>query len=187
MVSVIGLFQSGYRRLLHRAAGRVGCSGARGAGNDVAAASSVSSPSFVDNGAGAGGWSRVARSVGGPPYTCCQSATAAKRAESTASSTVAGPSLLRTTAIALETLVDVQPDHPYVGKMARYLLETRGPDGRYRTTQESAFALMARHAPEAVAAFQRLARLRPEDLAVRWQLDRLTLGCADDLVELSEK
>ena len=50
---------------------------------------------------------------------------------------------LRTTAIALQTLVDVSPDHPYVGKMARYLVQTRGPDGRYKTTQESAFALMA--------------------------------------------
>ncbi len=50
---------------------------------------------------------------------------------------------LRTTAIALQTLVDVTPDHPYVGKMARYLVDKRGPDGRYRTTQESAFALMA--------------------------------------------
>ena len=50
---------------------------------------------------------------------------------------------LRTTAIALQTLVDVTPDHPFVGKMARYLVETRGPDGRYKTTQESAFALMA--------------------------------------------
>ena len=51
----------------------------------------------------------------------------------------------------------------------------------------AAFALMARHAPEAVAAFQRLARMRPEDLAVRWQLDRLALGFGDDLVELTEK
>ena len=50
---------------------------------------------------------------------------------------------LRTTAIALQTLVNVMPDHPYVGKMARYLVQTRGPDGRYKTTQESAFALMA--------------------------------------------
>lgn len=49
----------------------------------------------------------------------------------------------RTTAIALGTLVDVNPDHPYVGKMARYLTQARGKDGKYRTTQESAFALMA--------------------------------------------
>ena len=50
---------------------------------------------------------------------------------------------LRTTAIALQTLVEVTPDHPYVGKIARYLVQARQPDGRYRTTQESAFALMA--------------------------------------------
>ena len=50
---------------------------------------------------------------------------------------------LRTTAIALQTLVDVAPDHPFVGKMARYLVQARGTDGRYKTTQESAFALMA--------------------------------------------
>jgi hypothetical protein len=50
---------------------------------------------------------------------------------------------LRTTAIALQTLVDVTPEHPYVGKMARYLVQARGPDGRYKTTQEAAFALMA--------------------------------------------
>ena len=50
---------------------------------------------------------------------------------------------LRSTAIALQTLVDVSPDHPFVGKMARYLVEARGTNGRYKTTQESAFALMA--------------------------------------------
>jgi hypothetical protein len=50
---------------------------------------------------------------------------------------------LRTTAIALQTLVNVTPDHPSVGKMARYLVQARGTDGRYKTTQESAFALMA--------------------------------------------
>jgi uncharacterized protein YfaS (alpha-2-macroglobulin family) len=49
----------------------------------------------------------------------------------------------RTTAIALGTLVNLNPDHPYVGKMARYLTQARGKDGKYRTTQESAFALMA--------------------------------------------
>jgi hypothetical protein len=50
---------------------------------------------------------------------------------------------LRTTAIALQTLVNVTPDHPYVGKMARYLVQSRGTNGRYKTTQEAAFALMA--------------------------------------------
>src|SRR4029450_9339512 len=38
---------------------------------------------------------------------------------------------------------NLNPDHPYVGKMARYLTQARGKDGKYRTTQEAAFALMA--------------------------------------------
>ncbi len=50
---------------------------------------------------------------------------------------------VRTTALVLLTLTDVTPDHPYVAKMARYLTGVRGADGRYRTTQEAAFALMA--------------------------------------------
>jgi uncharacterized protein YfaS (alpha-2-macroglobulin family) len=50
---------------------------------------------------------------------------------------------VRTTALVLLTLTDVSPDHPYVAKMAHYLTAIRGTDGRYRTTQEAAFALMA--------------------------------------------
>ncbi len=50
---------------------------------------------------------------------------------------------VRTTALVLLTLTDVTPDHPYVAKLARYLTGVRGADGRYRTTQEAAFALMA--------------------------------------------
>ena len=49
----------------------------------------------------------------------------------------------RTTALVLLTLTDVSPEHPYVAKMAHYLTSVRGSDGRYRTTQEAAFALMA--------------------------------------------
>jgi alpha-2-macroglobulin len=49
----------------------------------------------------------------------------------------------RTTAIALQTLTDVAPDHPFVPKIAAYLTKARRPDGRFRNTQESAFALMA--------------------------------------------
>jgi uncharacterized protein YfaS (alpha-2-macroglobulin family) len=49
----------------------------------------------------------------------------------------------RTTAIVLQTLADVAPDHPYAGKIAAYLTKARRPDGRFRNTQESAFALMA--------------------------------------------
>lgn len=47
----------------------------------------------------------------------------------------------RTTAIVLGLLVDVAPDHPFVGKIARWLGTARGEDGRYDTTQEAAFAL----------------------------------------------
>jgi len=50
---------------------------------------------------------------------------------------------VRTTALVLLTLTDVAPDHPYVAKMAHYLTSIRGSDGRYRSTQEAAFALMA--------------------------------------------
>jgi alpha-2-macroglobulin len=50
---------------------------------------------------------------------------------------------VRTTALVLLSLTDISPEHPYVAKMAHYLTAIRGPDGRYRTTQEAAFALMA--------------------------------------------
>jgi uncharacterized protein YfaS (alpha-2-macroglobulin family) len=50
---------------------------------------------------------------------------------------------VRTTAIVLQTLVDVSPDHPFVGPMATWLVGARGRDGRYRNTQEAAFALSA--------------------------------------------
>ena len=49
---------------------------------------------------------------------------------------------VRTTAIVLMTLVDGEPDHPFVAKIARFL-QTAQKGGRYRTTQEAAFALMA--------------------------------------------
>ena len=49
---------------------------------------------------------------------------------------------VRTTAIVLMTLVDAQPEHPFVNKIAQYL-KTARKNGRYRTTQEAAFALMA--------------------------------------------
>jgi uncharacterized protein YfaS (alpha-2-macroglobulin family) len=50
---------------------------------------------------------------------------------------------VRTTAIVLQTLVDVSPDHPFVPRMATWLLAARGKDGRYRNTQEAAFVLSA--------------------------------------------
>ena len=50
---------------------------------------------------------------------------------------------VRTTAIVLQTLTDLAPDHPFVGRMATWLVSARGRDGRYRNTQEAAFALSA--------------------------------------------
>ena len=47
----------------------------------------------------------------------------------------------RTTGMVLQTLVDLQPQHPYVGKIARYLTGVR-KGGQYRNTQEAAYALM---------------------------------------------
>jgi uncharacterized protein YfaS (alpha-2-macroglobulin family) len=48
----------------------------------------------------------------------------------------------RTTGVVLQALTDIQPDHPYVGKMAKYLTGVRQGDGDWRTTQEAAWSLM---------------------------------------------
>ena len=50
---------------------------------------------------------------------------------------------VRSSALLLQTLVDVSPEHPWVAKLAAYLARARGPDGRFATTQEAAHALMA--------------------------------------------
>ena len=47
----------------------------------------------------------------------------------------------RTTGMVLQTLVDLKPSHPFVGKIARYLTDVR-KGGAYRNTQEAAYALM---------------------------------------------
>ncbi len=49
----------------------------------------------------------------------------------------------RTTGVVLQALTDIQPDHPYVGKMAQYLTGVRQGNGEWRSTQEAAFSLMA--------------------------------------------
>jgi uncharacterized protein YfaS (alpha-2-macroglobulin family) len=49
----------------------------------------------------------------------------------------------RTTAVVLQTLVSISPEHPYVSKIGRYLSSARERDGRFRNTQEAAFTLMA--------------------------------------------
>ncbi len=48
----------------------------------------------------------------------------------------------RTTGVVLQALTDISPDHPYVGKMAKYLLSVREGDGGWRTTQEAAWSLI---------------------------------------------
>jgi uncharacterized protein YfaS (alpha-2-macroglobulin family) len=50
---------------------------------------------------------------------------------------------LRTTAVVLMTLAAATPDHPFVPGIARWLEGARQRDGRYRTTQEAAWALFA--------------------------------------------
>ncbi len=48
----------------------------------------------------------------------------------------------RTTGVVLQALTDIQPNHPYVGKMAKYLTGVRQGDGNWRSTQEAAWSLM---------------------------------------------
>jgi uncharacterized protein YfaS (alpha-2-macroglobulin family) len=48
----------------------------------------------------------------------------------------------RTNGALLEALTDIQPSHPFVGKLARYLVGVRGSDGAWRSTQEAAWTLM---------------------------------------------
>lgn len=49
----------------------------------------------------------------------------------------------RSTAVALQTLTALNPEHPFVGKMTRYLTSIRQGNGEWRSTQEAAFSLMA--------------------------------------------
>ncbi len=48
----------------------------------------------------------------------------------------------RTTGMALMTLVDLEPGHPFVSKIARYFASVRKKNGAFRNTQEAAYALM---------------------------------------------
>ncbi|HET9555463.1 MAG TPA: alpha-2-macroglobulin family protein [Anaeromyxobacteraceae bacterium] len=50
---------------------------------------------------------------------------------------------VRTSALVLQTLADVSPDHPFVAKLAAWLGKARKGDGRFGSTQEAAYALMA--------------------------------------------
>jgi len=49
----------------------------------------------------------------------------------------------RTTGAVLQALTNITPDHPFVSKMSRYLTGVRQGDGKWRSTQEAAFSLMA--------------------------------------------
>lgn len=50
----------------------------------------------------------------------------------------------RSTAMVLDTLLRVQPDHPLVEKLVAYMVAQR-KDGRWRNTQETVYALVALH------------------------------------------
>jgi uncharacterized protein YfaS (alpha-2-macroglobulin family) len=49
---------------------------------------------------------------------------------------------VRSTAMALQALLDAQPEHPLVEKLTAYLLEAR-KNGRWRNTQETVYSLLA--------------------------------------------
>jgi hypothetical protein len=49
----------------------------------------------------------------------------------------------RTAGVVLQALTDIQPDHPFVGKLAHGLMAVRQGNGEWRSTQEAAFSLMA--------------------------------------------
>src|SRR5258708_29048215 len=63
----------------------------------------------------------------------------------------------RTTGMVLQTLADLNPSHPFVAKIARYLTDVR-KGGAYRNTQEAAYALMG--LAEVVRARERQGRGR---------------------------
>jgi hypothetical protein len=48
----------------------------------------------------------------------------------------------RTTGVVLQALTDISPDHPYVGKMTKYLTQVREGNGEWRSTQEAAWSLL---------------------------------------------
>lgn len=48
----------------------------------------------------------------------------------------------RTTGVVLQALTDIAPEHPYVGKLARYLTSVRQGTGQWRNTQEAAWSLI---------------------------------------------
>jgi len=49
----------------------------------------------------------------------------------------------RSTAMALQAMLAIRPDHPFVSRMVTYLSRARRSDGRFRNTQEAAYTLTA--------------------------------------------
>jgi hypothetical protein len=49
----------------------------------------------------------------------------------------------RSTAMALQAMLAIRPDHPFVSRMVAYLSRARRSDGRFRNTQEAAYTLTA--------------------------------------------
>lgn len=96
----------------------------------------------------------------------------------------------RTTALVLETLVGISPDHPFVPKMATWLKRIRGTDGRYRSTQEAAWSLVAlsevSRVREAEApAFTASVKLAGTELASH-RFEGRSLGIVDRKVPISK-
>ncbi|MCA9527194.1 MAG: hypothetical protein KC549_12970, partial [Myxococcales bacterium] len=71
---------------------------------------------------------------------------------------------LRTTAMALQALMAVKPDHVYVSPVVRYLLDARKAGGGYRSTQDAAWALLS------LADYARLVEPAAPDLQVKVDL-----------------
>jgi uncharacterized protein YfaS (alpha-2-macroglobulin family) len=78
----------------------------------------------------------------------------------------------RTTGMVLQTLVELNPKHPYVPKIARYLTDVR-KGGAYRNTQEASYALMG------LTELVRVKERNPPDFAARVLLGDKELASAE--------
>ena len=78
----------------------------------------------------------------------------------------------RTTGMVLQTLVDLKPQSPMVGKIARYLTDVR-KGGKYRTTQEAAYSLMG------LAELVRVKERQAPDFAARVVLGSKEIASAE--------
>jgi uncharacterized protein YfaS (alpha-2-macroglobulin family) len=78
----------------------------------------------------------------------------------------------RTTGMVLQTLVELNPKHPYVSKIARYLTDVR-KGGAYRNTQEASYALMG------LTELVRVKERNPPDFSARVLLGDKELASAE--------